>query len=222
MHNENLVLVDNDVLIKVSEYLITDSFLRLLLNRNSSVGILSSARFVVNDRLNRNSNNDEQISRAWDELFAGVNEIVPDTSEILLAAEFEEIASRANVEFDVGESLLLSVLIHRNCRAVITGDKRAIISIGKINKDIELGSNCVGCFEQLMISMLSIEPFFDLRSRICANANTDKTMTICFSCSSSSTTKSVTTDAIRSYISEVRTTCPDGLLDGDDLSRIIS
>ena len=217
-----LILIDNDVLLKVTGFEISGCIERLLHRPHVSLGILSSAKFVVRSRLERKSDSDPNLYQAWDDLYAISLEISPDNTEIQLAAEIEEVAMLENVDLDVGESLLLAVLFNRDARVVITGDKRAIVAVRRIFHEIELKRNCIASFEQLVMRILLIESFQSLRTRICRRQRVDRTMSICFSCSSTHTTQSATQNALRSYISDIRLSCMEGLIEGEDLSQVIA
>jgi hypothetical protein len=214
LHN----LVDNDVIIKVCAYQFGAQFTSLATSGGVPPAMLGVGRFVVHRQLERGDRfaNREQASARFAELRGVVQLVEPTSDELELAAEFEAKAIATNVELDVGESQLLAILLSRAGGALITGDKRAIAAIAKI--DVGDVAGRVACFEQLIRTIAMMMDPDLIQAAICAEPNADKTMAICCSCASGRTlTKDALLDALKSYIGALRKAVGPTLLEGDDL-----
>ena len=116
--------------------------------------MLAIGRFTIRSRLERSRSfvNREGASQAFKELLLQIRLLQPSGDEIVLATEMEEEASLRGCEFDTGESQLLALLIKRDGRLLITGDKRAIRALHATGRKEAEGR--VGCFEQLLYAVL--------------------------------------------------------------------
>lgn len=209
------VAVDNDVLIKISCYSLSDELLQLF-GGESQVSILGTARFVVGKRLeNWKSIRDPIRARGcWTSLLAQVEELQPTVDEVRLATEIEECALQAGLQLDGGESQLCSIAIHRQITRVVTGDKRAIIALEALlhHPTLDIGEirNRVSCLEQLMLAIIGLIGGSEVQSRVCAEPDVDKSASICFSCSGGDAT-TFSEAGLESYIGAVRDSAPSVL-----------
>jgi hypothetical protein len=210
--------VDNDVLIKISCYSLTNELLQIF-DGEKQIAVLGTARYVIAKRLGSWSsiNNPVQAQTCWISLLSQVEELQPTEDEVRLATEIEECALHAGLQLDGGESQLCSIAIHRRIPRVVTGDKRAIIALESLIQhptlDIEGIRNRVTCFEQLMLKLVWLIGGSEVKRRVCAEPNVDKSASICFSCSGGAI--AFTEVGLESYIGSIRNSAPSLILEFD-------
>lgn len=197
-------LVDNDILIKGACYRVLDGIAALF--GAEDVGVLGQARFVVASRLVRDHRirDSDGAASHWEWFLDHVEELEPSEDEVTLAAQIEEVAARAGLQFDGGESLLTAVCILRRSTRLITGDKRAIESAEAMLPDVPaLGhlEQRVLSLEQLLLLLSEELVQEQLRSKVCAEPSIDRAATACFACSSSGPFHP---DGLKSYIADLR------------------
>ena len=217
----DLALVDSDVLFKVSAY---DAATKLLVAlRKQQIGALGVARYVVRDLINRRGrvSNKQRATDALETLSRTISWLEPEPIEIELAATYEEEAQKQNLSLDTGESLLLAILILRAANFLLTGDKRAICAIeqlaGLIGPSVE---GRVGCFEQLILSILAHIDSAEFRAQVCTEAAMDTTMSICFACHTAEFSQNDTLAGLASYVRDIRQKAPKVLVASIDLSAV--
>ena len=112
------VLIDNDVLLKISCYTLVDEAVAATTVANVPPAMLGVGRFVVRSRLTRarNLTNAARASAAFERLLKAVSIVEPNEAEVTLAADLEAEANRRELDLDSGESQLLAILILRACR----------------------------------------------------------------------------------------------------------
>ena len=198
------ILVDVDVAWKVCQYGITSLFSNTTRAKEWAPTMLSVSKFVLESLLKRSSGNESMrnVRQQMDLLNSNVVHVEPNPTEIAFAEELEERAARANLNFEIGESQLVSVLIHRDAGLLLTGDKRAIhalhvLSVGGIDRRITT-------LEQLCASMIISNGLSALRSAICAHPLVDRALTICFACQSSAVSFDVVNSGLESYVEDIR------------------
>ena len=150
------VAVDNDVLLKAACYGFTLRFWALP-GDFPGVGVLGAARFVLATAVARGSRVRDKAAAtfALAEFFALAEVLEPTDSELGVAADLEQLAQRAGLELDVGESQLAAMVTGRGIPLLDTGDKRAVRGLEAL---IERSRTCaqlcarVRCLEQLLLS----------------------------------------------------------------------
>lgn len=202
-------LVDNDVLIKGSAFRI---WTLLSADVIGSIRILGAARFVVSDAIAKHGRmaDKEGALAAWQEFLADVNELEPTLDELVLATRLEEEASRIGAPLDVGESQLCAIAVYRLPSVVLTGDKRAIAAAERLRfvvNELQALDCRVACLEQLLHSLVPRAGIDRVRACVCSEAQVDKALAICFSCSSPETTD-VDDAGLVSYIEWLRSKAP--------------
>ncbi|CAM3345916.1 hypothetical protein [Asticcacaulis taihuensis] len=217
------ILLDNDIIIKSSQFSITDELVKSL-NNYGSPHILSVSAFVILKQVTakKKLSNPGQISKNCTTLLGHLNRIEPTEKEISLAADLEDQARTMLLELDVGESQLLAILMNRGSRLMVTGDKRAIIGIEQFIKGKFEFKHKIACFEQLLLEIIGMHDFDTLRAKICTEAVADKAISICFSCLSGESQKDSALSGLSSYINSVRNTSPESLIISNDLSALSS
>ncbi len=205
--------VDNDVLWKAACFRLTGRFWGHE-SENPPAGVLGSARFVLRHVIDRGPVRDrDAASRALEELFARAVVLEPTDDELSVAAELEQLAQRAGVELDVGESQLAAIVAARDIPMLDTGDKRAVRGLEALS---DRSQTCaalrarVRCLEQLLLRALEDEDEFDaIASAVCAEPEVDKTASICFSCfSGGGADRDDVLAGLRSHIDALRSQAP--------------
>jgi hypothetical protein len=209
----DIALIDNDVAIKVCAYRCHNEAIALTTFADGPPAILAVATYSIRSRLERRHSLQDPAGAlaAFDELVSQLSIIDPSESEVALAAEFEEHAKRLGFDLDVGESLLLAILLERNCCCLVTGDKRAIAAMAAFEA-AHIGQR-VMCLEMLMACLVGRYPFDEIRTRICSEPNADRTMTICFGCRTQEVTLENVLDGLFSYYSSIVETAENVLLE---------
>jgi hypothetical protein len=203
-------LIDNDVLLKGACYgLLAD----LLPSERAPIGVLGSAHFVLAKKITRlklTCGAANALSRLREFISRSVT-IEPTPDEIGFAADLESVALRSQLSLDTGESLLCAVLVTRLVPCLLTGDKRAIRAIEVLLEAVpQLGliGGRVRCLEQLVLDCLTRGVGATLRNAICSEPGIDRTLSICFSCTSSTWTETNSFEGIASYIEALRCEAP--------------
>lgn len=200
--------VDNDVAYKAICYAIAPQLLSQEHLGCDTIAILGSARFVLTGLLKK------ERFLAWEvgeqrlaDLLEFSQFIEPSEEEVLFAADLEAAAMATGLQLDTGESLLASVLTTRGLDSFVTGDKRAVEALGCLRDDIaqlEAMDGKVVCLEMIVADLLQkVDPVW-LRSSICAQPKVDRSLAICFSCSSETREVEEVLEGLRSYTSHAR------------------
>lgn len=209
------VLIDNDILLKGACYrllaeLITDNC------GTDQIGYLAAARFVLTRKI-RQANLRGDAARAEAELLEFLAEhiaIETTMEEKALAASLEATAQSVPVNLDTGESQLLAALILRTLPRLLTGDKRAIITIELLidaAAEIAGASGKITCLEQLMRNVVMRGDVAVIRATICGEPAVDRALSICFSCSNPEPSKESVAVGLESYIADLRRKAPRAL-----------
>lgn len=201
-------VADNDILLKGACYGLLSAVISTV-SGEEPIGVLGTSRFVIPKRISRHRlRGNPTVAEVHFTDFLKKNEVVePSTDEQQMAAILEEAAQRLSLSLDAGESQLVAILVVRNLQCFLTGDKRAITSIeALLDSDLRL-DRVVGkitCLEQLITVALGKLDKDQLRSAICAEPSVDKTLTICFSCSSKDGDLATILAGLGSYIADLR------------------
>jgi len=208
-------VVDNDVILKSVCY---DAAVELLgeYGSENALGVLGAAAYVVTKRIRKASlvcGAATALTRLQSFL-ESTEALEPSPAESYLAAELEVLAQAQGAALDSGESQLCALVITRSYERLLTGDKRAVVAIQSllaISEHLTTLTKKIVCLEQLVLRLAVKQRGELLRSKICAEPNVDKTLSICFSCKSPSFTDGV--EGLESYISALRADAPDTLSD---------
>lgn len=208
------IAVDNDLVLKAVCYGVTADFWPEA-GTAHGIGVLGAARFVVSKRLERASLA-RDLAPAQAELanlLALVTELEPTERETSLAADFEVAAQQDGLSLDSGESQLAAMVVERAVPILETGDKRAIRSIEQLlDKVVALLpiQGRVRCLEQIVRRVLDDAGAVDrVAAAMCAEPGVDKTMSICFACSSGRPPAlDQVIEGLASYIASLRADAP--------------
>ncbi|HEX8459211.1 MAG TPA: hypothetical protein VF656_18100 [Pyrinomonadaceae bacterium] len=206
-------LVDNDILIKGACYSLLDELLSQTVSSANLLGILGASRFVVVKKIRKRvlRRDKEAVIKSLDAFIQHITIVEPTPDEQRMAADFELAAQRTGVALDIGESQLCAVLICRAVRQLYTGDKRAIESLQKlleVNTRLLSLSNRVKCLEQLVLQSITEDSVSLFQAAICSEPETDRALTVCFSCTSKNISLEEINYALNSYISDLRKSSP--------------
>lgn len=202
-------VADNDILLKGACYGLLSTLVATV-SGDGPVGILGASKFVVPKKITRSRLRvDPAVAQAHFVAFLAENEVVePSPDEQQMAAFFEAAAQQLALNLDTGESQLVAVLVSRCLPWLLTGDKRAIASVEQLlDTDARLTgvTGKVKCLEQLVINALNTGDVDQIRRAICDEPYVDKTLSICFSCSSPHADSAGVLEGLASYIADLRT-----------------
>jgi hypothetical protein len=200
-------LIDNDIILKGACYGLLPEVLATVCG-DDPVGVLGAARFVVSKRIGKAAINKgrEAALANLEEFLHRALTIEPTEAEQTIAADLELAALNSGLSLDSGESQLCAVLVERAVPWMLTGDKRAIRAIEQLIESYARLTELMGkvkCLEQLALAAIPDDAKADsFREKVCAEAHVDKTLAICFSCSSGATGDY--TKGLESYIGDLR------------------
>jgi hypothetical protein len=215
------VLLDNDVVLKLSIYQATDDMIEATTLCGIPPSILGIARFTLRSHVlrSRTIRDRESVSAVLQRTLGILNRVEPNDDELELAGDLEQRAIESGLELDAGESQLFAIMIKRHAPLLITGDKRAIRALCRLAPDSVTAS--LACLEQLVASVVSVTDHNILRARVCAEPDTDRAMTAIFACFSAAVALPDVMIGLRSYINSLRKEAERLLIASDDLSAII-
>lgn len=218
-----MLLVDNDIVIKMSAYGLDQEFLETTTLDDNPPAMLNVGKYVIRDRLAKSSwlINVSAAQAAFERFLSVALPLDPTEAELIVAADLENAATRNNLELDGGESQLLAMaFVRQNC-FLLTGDKRAIFAIAFIAAD-EAQYKLI-CLEQLLMELIQQYCFGDIAQKVCSEPAADTALNLCFGCSSTNqTTYDNVVEALLSYINHLRARSANTLLNSTDLSALSS
>ncbi|WAH64488.1 hypothetical protein [Xanthomonas hortorum] len=205
--------LDNDVILKGASYGVLAELLAALPDGPYAHGVLGAARFMLPKKLARKTvvRMDGAIRDLQTALDA-FEVLEPDETEQRLAAELQFNAQQASQALDAGEAQLAAMVVTRELRHLLTGDKRAIAALAltplPVSIDRDQLAHKLICFEQAVWSLLDHQDTASIRAAICAEREVDTQLRICFSCSAPEVEEPSWREGLRSAIEEVRAGCP--------------
>jgi hypothetical protein len=211
------VAVDNDILIKGAWYALLRQLVAVVPSTPGETLILGQAQYVVRDAIKRMAKRKgipgaAEAQAVFDELLPDLVSAEPTEEEALLAASFERAAQQAGLAVDTGESLLCAIALTRSLTRVATGDKRALRGLEVLvdtHPDLKKLEGSFVCLEQLLVRLLANGDPSQVRAAICARANVDISLAMCFSCTNPSPPEpGHWKEGLASYINGVRTEAP--------------
>lgn len=175
------VLLDNDVLIKMSAWQLGGPLTECLTTASGPPAMLGVAAFVIRRKLRKIGLLDPAAAEAaFTRLCESLILVEPTEEELETAAALEEAANQADLQFDTGESQLAAILLHRDASLLATGDKRAIAALATLAPD-ELAGR-IAPLESLLRHIGTRIGIGQLRSHICCEPGADRSAAICFAC----------------------------------------
>ena len=210
MSNEAEAIVDTDVIIKCACYgLLSD--VNALLASGGQVGVLGATRYVATSRIAKSPASDPGRAQSSLKAFlATAVALEPTPTELATAVRIEDEAARNGLELDAGESQLLSILLQRALRLLVTGDKRAISAIetlARADKTLQHAAGRLACLEQVILHVAQAMAPGACRAQVCAEPRIDKALTSAFSCHST-VVAGADFDGLNSYIDDLRRSAP--------------
>jgi hypothetical protein len=213
------VLIDNDVLLKIAAWRLEGTLLATMSTPAGTPAMLGVARHVVGRRLARRGlANAHSAIEAFRRLCGAMAMLEPEPDEIVMAAGFEEAATRAGLELDAGESQLLAMLVAREARLLLTGDKRAIVAIAGLG--VVAAQARVAALDQLARIWAERIGVDALRSTICAERVADTALAICFACHREECPAAEITAGLDSYCRDIERAAGAILIGTDELRTL--
>lgn len=180
--------IDNDVLFKSVCYGFFTPLVAAM-SSNARAGVLGTARFVLPKLLRkRPPHRFNQARLELDQALKTLEVFEPTEAESELAAQLEFEAQRQRLPVHAGESLLIAIVLVRDLRWLLTGDRAAIEGLGRLmlppGLDPARLSGRIACFEQAIRRLLDALGANAVKTAICAEREVDANLRACFSCAS--------------------------------------
>lgn len=216
------LLLDVDVVIKLAAYDLLTEIAHPGCDAGCSrnTGVTATTKYVATSQLKRKASDAEAAIARLDQYLTSAAVLEPSEPELRLAAKLEREASHAGVALDVGESQLCAIAILRAVPAILTGDKRAIAAAESLLAAVpQLGELAlrIACLEQALKLAAERLGAVVVRSRVLAEKDMDKAISICFQSTNPSVPDNFEPTGLTSYISDVRSKAPTLLMPGDSL-----
>jgi hypothetical protein len=216
------LLVDNDVLIKCACYSLLDQIRPPVADCREMTGILGAAPFVVRSYLRKRGtiNDRSSAQQCFESYLSTVVILEPTDQELELASTIEETATLLSLDLDGGESQLCAIAVSRISPLLLTGDKRAIKGAESLRREVAVLSSLRGrvvCLEQAIMGITMRMGPNVARAMICAEPGVDKSLSICFECSSQGQSPEFSPVGLASYVRDLRLAAPTLLYEPDAL-----
>lgn len=206
--------MDQDVLLKGVQFGLALDLLQVTCGSLAACGVLGTARFVVPQRLKKKPPQAGLTSALTmlQQILDQAETLEPTDEELALAGQLEYEAAKIGAAFDRGESQLCAMMIHRQLRFVLTGDKRAIAAVEQLAE-----AQCVPaahvagrfrCLEQAFVDLAKAIGMPALKARVCAERGADLALSGCFSCSSPEVGEDSWWEGLDSYVRDARRQAP--------------
>lgn len=208
--------IDNDILLKLCIYGLHEKLVSDEVFDIKRLYYLGAAKYVLRKVVSRKKSTipEEHIIQNLNAVLEQLIVVEPTPAELILAARLETLANERNLQLDAGESQLCAIVVSRQFSYLLTGDKRAIISIEALYHSGYLPTinDHLLCLEQLFLFWLKASDNLSaLRDQICANQSCDKSLTLSFACHSSSPSLENCAYGLNSYINHLRTSASNVL-----------
>jgi hypothetical protein len=185
------IAIDNDLVIKVILFRLGAELLVHCLDddRRHEVGVLGTARWVCEARLQGSISAGQAPPEVIDDLYAllsSTQQLEPTRDELELAAHLEALAVEHRLPLDTGESQLAAIVASRG-GLLATGDKRAIAALEHLSThwphEFDSLFGQVVCLEHAMLTLVLHLGVARVRNAVCQAPSADTAMRLAFSCS---------------------------------------
>ena len=206
-------VVDNDILLKGACYALLPA-LESCMGEGESIGVLGTAIFVIPKQLRKKELNRaaEDVEVIFRQFIARHELLEPTAEEQQFAGELEFAAQEMSLNLDTGESQLASICVIRTVPLLVTGDKRAIISLERLLDSVARLKSIearVLCLEQLLLRLIASPSAGDSPGdAVCAEPRVDLALSICFGCYSPDSPSSDPGAMLKMYIEDLRRDTP--------------
>ncbi len=193
--------LDNDVILKLTGYGITNEALECLKIERSNIRVLDSARFVFGSKKLKKKYSESILLSAIDFVEKCATISSQDSDEYRLLVK--EIKN----DIDPGEATLIAATFQEFGSFLATGDKRCLKALATIEclQTIHEGlQNRVICLEQIICQLIEIKGFDWVLEKVLPNLECDKAVKAAFGSGSKSQCETVRR-TLNSYIQDLRT-----------------
>jgi len=200
--------IDNDVILKCVSYGFFSELIAAFPNGPHVFGMLGTARFVVGKLLQKRPPKRAEAAADFEHALQTLEVLEPTSAETATAAELELAAQQQALRLQGGECQLIAIVVHRNFRFLLTGDRAAIESCGRLvpppGFDIAALRGKLACLEQAIWHLVQAQGAQRVRAAVCAEREVDTGLRICFSCSSDEVGEASWLEGIESHIRALR------------------
>ena len=205
-----IILTDNDALFKLATYRLLGHLPDILGVTTSAIYVLDSLPYVALSKVERYG--EEPVQR--------VLSFVEKTSKLGECDVDEQLYDHLlNVkDIDPGEALLFAAGAEKRSARVITGDKRALRALCKVDHRSVLNSlcGCMICLEQMVYRLIVHDDFMVVRECISAARDVDKVIQAIAFSRGPDTPEDTAINALRSYTMNLRESTGQLLIDGEE------
>lgn len=214
MRRVTIGLIDNDILLKLLAFDLFDEAILSLNLSSTSLRVLSTARFVFQQKRQQQRTYNDQIWQQALLLTEQCQSIPEPPPESLLdyLAELQQLEPFRN-SIDEGETELILATRYTPDFILLSGDKRCLSALPQIPTEIysRLAGRVV-CLELLLLELMEQLGYETLRSRIQPALQYDKTAKVCFGYSRPAT-EAEARQALQSYLNDIQRLAPGLLAD---------
>lgn len=201
--------IDNDVLFKSVCYGFFAPLIAAMPTGAHAPGVLGTARFVLPKLLRkRPPRRLDQAQTELNEALQTLEALEPTDAESALAAQLEFEAQRQALPVHAGECLLIAMMLIRDLRWLLTGDRAAIEGLGSLafpaGTDPAPLHGRIVCFEQAIMRLMTAQGAASVRTAICAEREVDANLRACFSCASPEVGETSWREGLDSHIGALR------------------
>lgn len=195
------VLLDNDAMLKLSQYGLLESALTVLGIDVQSIRVLNTARYSLLPTNNRLKRCKDEVTANRLEAFLG--QAIPINADDLDVDTLDALTSFQGI--DPGEAVLFAAASSDTDTLLVTGDKRAIAALSGNDGLSQIASKLEGRIYSLeaIITLLVKKDFASTQHFVRQQPQVDKALTNIFGVSSAATFVSVE-EGLRSYIQHIR------------------
>lgn len=180
------LLVDNDVVIKLSQLDLYSAFLRSHSLEASSVGSLGvMLRYMGRTSHAARLRLTKSVAEAdrLEKVLLSLEIVEPDKAEQELAARLMKLVLQADLDIQEGELTLFTLAVSRSGTKVATGDKRAVVALPKLAslEALVLGlKGRIECFEQIVAAVAILVGLAGIRKAVAGARHADGSLTKTF------------------------------------------
>lgn len=201
--------IDNDVLLKGVSYGFLAELLEAIPGAPHAYGMLGSAKFVLHNLLKkRPPHRAAEAKLDLETALATLEVLEPTDQEAALAAQLEFEAQRQGQSMHAGECQLVAMLVCRDLKHVLTGDRKAICAIQPLSQPVGIAAAKLAgrfiCFEQAIRHLVIAIGAVPVKTAVCAEREVDVAMRVCFSCASPEVGEASWLAGLDSHIAELR------------------
>jgi hypothetical protein len=195
--------LDNDVILKLTNYRMLDEALDCLKIDRSDIRVLASARYFFDKNKSVKKKHSEATIASAIEFVKSCVAISSQNND-----EYRLLEKQIKNDIDPGEATLIAATFHESASLLATGDKRCLKALANtecldfIHKGLQ---GRVICLEQIICKSIEIQGFDWVLEKVIPNLDCDATLRAAFGSGSKSQYETVL-GTLNSYIQDLQIT----------------